>query len=218
MNTLGVTGQSSTHVARILKEKSSFLPRHDKSSRPQRYSQGNTCVEVSLIKLQAWKKTPTQVFSCEYCEIVKNIYFEEHLGTATSWERVDRYLAETIKAKKQTITATTELANLAQVTVGFFELAPCTKQEWVVSINCSMNWCFEEIALHRINSLPSEYPVGIYLLKVNNRNSRTRCEICSKLTVKTSEQSQWRRCGVFMDNSEHILHLFLMFLLLTLNM
>ena len=124
MNTLGVTGQSSTHVARILKEKLSFLPRHDKSSRPQRYSQENTCVEVSLIKLQAWKKTPTQVFSCEYCEIVKNIYFEERLGTATSWERVDRYLAETIKAKKQTITATTELANLAQVTCRLFRVSP----------------------------------------------------------------------------------------------
>ena len=27
------------------------------------------------------------------------------------------------------------------------------------------------------------YPAGIYLLKVNNRNSRTRCEICSKLIM-----------------------------------
>ena len=26
-------------------------------------------------------------------------------------------------------------------------------------------------------------PVGIYLLKVNNRNTRTNCEICSKLTI-----------------------------------
>ena len=25
------------------------------------------------------KKTPKQVFSCEYCEIFKNTYFEEHL-------------------------------------------------------------------------------------------------------------------------------------------
>ena len=25
-------------------------------------------------------------------------------------------------------------------------------------------------------------PVGIYMFKVNNRNTRTRCEICSKLT------------------------------------
>ena len=30
-------------------------------------------------------------------------------------------------------------------------------------------------------------PVGIFLLKVNNRN-RTRCEICSKLTIKTPER------------------------------
>ena len=29
-------------------------------------------------------------------------------------------------------------------------------------------------------------PAGIYLLKVNNRNTRTRCEICSKLTIKIS--------------------------------
>ena len=27
-------------------------------------------------------------------------------------------------------------------------------------------------------------PVGIYLLKVNNRNTKTRCEICSKLAIK----------------------------------
>ena len=32
--------------------------------------------------------------------------------------------------------------------------------------------------------------VGIYLLKVNNRNTRIRCEICSKLTIKTPERSQ----------------------------
>ena len=29
------------------------------------------------------------------------------------------------------------------------------------------------------------YPVGIYLLKVKNRNTRTRCGICSNLTIKT---------------------------------
>ena len=28
------------------------------------------------------KETPTQVFPCEYCEIFKNTYFEEHLRTA----------------------------------------------------------------------------------------------------------------------------------------
>ena len=28
------------------------------------------------------KETPTQVFSCEYCEIFRNTYFEEYLRTA----------------------------------------------------------------------------------------------------------------------------------------
>ena len=43
------------------------------------------------------------------------------------------------------------------------------------------------------------YPVGIYLFKVNNRNTRTRCKICSKLTIRTPER------------------VFLVFLLLTLS-
>ena len=30
------------------------------------------------------KKTPTQMFSCEICEIFKNTYFEEHLPTDAS--------------------------------------------------------------------------------------------------------------------------------------
>ena len=39
-------------------------------------------------------------------------------------------------------------------------------------------------------------PADIYLLKVNNRNTRTRCEICSNLKVKTPERRHWR-FGVF---------------------
>ena len=30
-------------------------------------------------------------------------------------------------------------------------------------------------------------PAGNYLFKVNHRNTRTRCEICSKLKIKTPE-------------------------------
>ena len=57
-------------------------------------------------------------------------------------------------------------------------------------------------------------PVNIYLFKVNNRNTRKRCEICPNLAIKTPEQRQWRRSGVFIVNFEHIFHLFLVFLLL----
>ena len=55
------------------------------------------------------------------------------------------------------------------------------------------------------------------MFKVNNRNTRRRCEICSKLALKTPEQRQWRCSGVFNINFEHISHLVLVFLLLTLS-
>ena len=34
-------------------------------------------------------------------------------------------------------------------------------------------------------------PVGIYMFKVNKRNTRIRCEICSKSTIKTPERRNW---------------------------
>ena len=58
---------------------------------------------------------------------------------------------------------------------------------------------------------------NIYLFKVNNRNTRKRCEMCSKLTIKTPERHQLHRSGVFFINFEHISHLFQVFLLMTLN-
>ena len=50
------------------------------------------------------------------------------------------------------------------------------------------------------------FPAGNCMFKVNNRNTRTRCEI-----------RHWRRSGIFIVNFEHISHLVLMFLLLTLS-
>ena len=71
--------------------------------------------------------------------------------------------------------------------------------------------------LHFLGFGLGTHPAGIYLLKVNNRNTRTRCEICSKLTMKTPEQRHWHRSGVCIVNFEHISHLVLVILLLTLN-
>ena len=62
------------------------------------------------------------------------------------------------------------------------------------------------------------FPFGIHLFNLNNRNTRTTCEICSKLTIKTPEQHYWCLSGVFIINFEHNSHLVLEFLLLTLNM
>ena len=35
-----------------------------------------------------------------------------------------------------------------------------------------------------------DFPADIYLLKLNNRNTREKCEFCSRLTIKTAERRQ----------------------------
>ena len=60
------------------------------------------------------------------------------------------------------------------------------------------------IDVYRVLNIP--LPAGIYLLKVDNRNTRTRCKICSKLTMKTHDARH--RSGVFIVKFEHISHLF----------
>ena len=55
------------------------------------------------------------------------------------------------------------------------------------------------------------------MFNVINRNTRKRFEICSKLTIRTPEQRQWHLSSVLIVNFEHILHHFLVILLLTLN-
>ena len=46
------------------------------------------------------------------------------------------------------------------------------------------------------------------LFKVNNENTKTMCEICSKLKAKTPERCQCRCSGVFIVNFEQISHFF----------
>ena len=55
-------------------------------------------------------------------------------------------------------------------------------------------------------------PTGIHLLKVGNRNTRRRCKICSKLTIKTLERRHWCCSNFVISNFVRV------FLLLTLNM
>ena len=61
---------------------------------------------------------------------------------------------------------------------------------------------------------------GNYMFKVNNRNTRTRCGICSKLTIKIPErcleqvntsweETQWIFQWILQNFSKHQNHLFL---------
>ena len=89
---------------------------------------------------------------------------------------------------------------------------PCSKFK-IKTLNQKFEYVFQTI-----NIVFNWCPGGNYLFKVNNRNTRTRSKTCLKLTIKSPEQHYWRRSGAFFVNFKHIWHLFLVFLLLTLNM
>ena len=56
-----------------------------------------------------------------------------------------------------------------------------------------------------------------YLFKVNDKSTRTRFELCSKLTTQTLGRRHCSRSDVFIFNFEHVSCFALMFPLLILN-
>ena len=96
--------------------------------------------------------------------------------------------------------------NEVAVWSGLFVL-PCCLQ-YVRPFQLRKPWSELEIFISTVSN---------QMLKVNNRNTRARCEIWSNLTIKTSKRRQSCRSCVIIVNFEHILHLVLEFLLLTLS-
>ena len=65
----------------------------------------------------------------------------------------------------------------------------------MLSFPHSLNLSYDFLFINYIVKIKrNEYPPGIYLLKVNNGNTRISCEICSKLTIKTPERHYCLYC------------------------
>ena len=86
---------------------------------------------------------------------------------------------------------------------------------------CCLHWtnftdCFG-ITIADFEQVKTRCLANNYMFKVNNRNTSTRSEICSKLTIRTPERRQWRVSDAFIVNFAYISHLVLVFLLLNLS-
>ena len=63
------------------------------------------------------------------------------------------------------------------------------KSELLIIININNNLQNRTVNLEKQQSPKNTIDqTSIYLFQVNNRNTRTSCEICSKLTIKTPER------------------------------
>ena len=69
----------------------------------------------------------------------------------------------------------------------FFNITETWTQPICYQIVIKRSYCEKGWVQTFSRQVAISFPAGIYLLKVNNRNTRLRCEICSKL-IKTPEQ------------------------------
>ena len=131
--------------------------------------------------------------SCEYCGIFKDSFFYRTpvwlllfgplAPLVQPWSNHFPRIDCTVKALKRFFSKFQRCQ---------WPIAYC-KHDGTNIVPCS-KWNHEQPPMQ---SIFGDAPAGIYLLKVNNRNTRTRCEICSKLTIKMIER---RYSGVDPEN------------------
>ena len=69
----------------------------------------------------------------------------------------------------------------------------CSEHTWESDV-CTYEWIY--IIQKAFDAVSYDIPVDNYMLKASNRNTKTRCEICSKLTIKTPERHQNDAIGI----------------------
>ena len=61
----------------------------------------------------------------------------------------------------------------------------------LVSLGITRQSNADQVHIRQLIREVSHFPTSIYLLKINNGNTRTISRICSKLTIKTRERLHW---------------------------
>ena len=73
--------------------------------------------------------------------------------------------------------------------------------------NFQLNWLSADLEWYTFMGQWQFNPAGIKLFKINERNPRTKQQICPKLTMQITVRRQWSCSDVFFNNFEHISHL-----------
>ena len=114
---------------------------------------------------------------CLYCQIstefrnYSGIFIVDFEQVNSSWVTS---IQQTILCFRVTIKLPDELFNMFKV------MTKSPGETKMRSFRC-LYW---ELITHQ----PNQLPANIYLFKVNNKNTRKRCEICSQLTIKTPDR------------------------------
>ena len=71
-------------------------------------------------------------------------------------------------------------------------ILPRETRETKDAMKCILGFLYQNF-LYSLTQKATSFPAGIYQLKVNNRNTRARYDICSNLTIKTPKRYQWHK-------------------------
>ena len=145
------------------------------------------------------------MFSCEFCEFSKNTFSYKTPPLAASVNCLVFRCVYSFFLKWW---------NSIKICVNFFfsqiRLGFKSYREWKIQIPNNKGFTQKQPPRGVLRKRCSEnmqqickripMPKMIYLFKVNSRNTRRRCEICSKLTIKITERRHWHRWGVVTFN------------------
>ena len=133
------------------------------------------CQQTDAVVFKIKEVTATSLLSQNvflFCRVKLQFYMQKNTHTQTTY-----LINPSIKSRDKTV-----IMHLMQ---------ECTNLIFFMKLkSTAYTFLYELIPL----------PANKHLLKVNNRNTRVRCEICSSLTIKAPERRQCRRSGVFIVN------------------
>ena len=137
-----------------------------------------------------------KIFSCEFWKILKNIYFEEYLRKAASDCNSTQHNNALMKDTKSylNLISSKQVAWINTLYKPMQASVFLTKER---ARHCLINTArYHDYYRINVKNQPTStlieiiqlfgiFPANICLFKVHNRNTRKRCEICLKLTIKT---------------------------------
>ena len=119
-------------------------------------------------------------------------------STITTWEISSNL---TINAAKRCLW---RRSNVFNVNLNVKDFTYCS----IVCFHCRIWTSKCQLGTKLLKAKTWNSPANIHLFKANNRNTINRCEIISKLIIKTPKWRHSQRFGIFIVNFENISHLF----------
>ena len=142
------------------------------------------------------------------CRLTKTFYFSEHSHNNKKPPTVLFYTINNVMQKQFFLFFLFFLIKCIEFQIlRYLVLIDMLYSIFLTTLSATLR-TYRQIVLDYSHLFEFCFQANIYLFKVINRKIRKRCEICSKLTIKSPKRCHWRRSSVFIVNFANISCLF----------